>query len=67
LGLVHKHVHIRKPFEHFIKDGGNNLYPAMESLMSESGGLNLRFPELELEAKRTDRVARKSARDGRRK
>jgi hypothetical protein len=67
LGLVHKHVHIRKPFEHFIKDGGNNLYPAMERLMSESEGLNLRFPVLELEAKRTDRAGKKPARDGRRK
>jgi hypothetical protein len=67
LGLVHKHVHIRKPFEHFIKADGNNLYPAMESRMSESGGLNLRFPELELEAKRTDRGGKRPMRDGRKK
>ena len=64
-GMIHKHVHVRKPYEHFISDSANNLYPTMAGLMAESQGLNLRFPSLELEAKRTDYAGKKAARGGR--
>jgi len=65
-GMVHKHIHVRRPYEHFIADTETtNLYPAMAVLMSCSKGLNLRFPFLELEAKRTDYAGKKTARGGR--
>jgi hypothetical protein len=64
-GLAHKHVHVRRPYQHFIADSENNLYPTMAVLMSESQGLNLRFPTLELESKRTDYAGKRAARGGR--
>ena len=64
-GMVLKHVHVRRPFEHFIAGGANNLFPSMAGLMSDSRGLNLRFPSLDLEAKRTDYAGKKTARGGR--
>ncbi len=64
-GMIHKHVHVRKPYEHFIADAANNLFPTMAALMAHSQGLNLRFPSLELGAKRTDYAGKKAARGGR--
>jgi hypothetical protein len=64
-GMVLKHVHVRRPFEHFIASKTNNLFPSMASLMSDSEGLNLRFPTLDLEAKRTDYAGKRTARTGR--
>jgi hypothetical protein len=65
-GMVHKHIHVRKPDEHFIANKEiNNLYPSMAELMQDSQGLNLRFPTLDLEAKRTDYAGKKTARGGR--
>jgi GTPase SAR1 family protein len=64
-GMVHKHVHVREPFGHFIAESTNNLFPSMAGLMAESCGLNLRFPTLELESKRTDYSGKKTARSGR--
>jgi hypothetical protein len=53
-GLVHKHIHVRQSFEHYVKTNGNNLYPALTELMSESGGLNLRFPDSSLAQQSTE-------------
>jgi hypothetical protein len=63
--MVHKHIHVRRPYEHFISGTVNNLFPSMAGLMSDSRGLNLRFPTLDLEAKRTDYAGKKTARGGR--
>jgi hypothetical protein len=64
-GMVHKHIHVRRPYEHFIAGTANNLFPSMAGLMADSRGLNLRFPTLDLEAKRTDYAGKKTARGGR--
>ena len=64
-GMVHKHIHVRRPYEHFIAGTANNLFPSMAGLMADSRGLNLRFPSLDLEAKRTDYAGKKTARGGR--
>ena len=65
-GMVHKHIHVRRPDMHFIANKEiNNLYPSMAELMQDSQGLNLRFPTLDLEAKRTDYAGKKTVRSGR--
>ena len=38
---------------------------SMAELMQDSQGMNLRFPTLDLEAKRTDYAGKKTARGGR--
>jgi hypothetical protein len=62
---VHKHIHVRRPYEHYISGTENNLFPSMLGLMSDSRGLNLRFPSLDLEAKRTDYAGKNTSRGGR--
>jgi len=61
-GMVHKHIHVRKPDEHFIANKEiNNLYPSMAELMQDSQGLNLRFRPSTWKQKRTDYAGKKTA------
>jgi len=59
-GLKHLHIHVRKPVEHFFMTEVNSLYPAMLTPMSANQGLNLRFPTLDLEAKRNDHAGKRT-------
>ncbi len=59
-GVVHRHVHIRQPFRHWLPGVPENLYPKYVSCMDDSEGLNLRFPNQELEEKRTRQGRKRS-------
>lgn len=47
-GLVHKHVHVQLPVEHYLMNGLNNLYPRLLTPKRFNGGLNLLLPPLDL-------------------
>jgi len=55
LGTVHKHLHIRKASSQWLPRVPMNVYPKLDTLQSESHGLNLRFPVPDLEEKRQRR------------
>ena len=55
LGTVHKHLHIKKACSQWLPRVPMNVYPKLDSLASESHGLNLSFPTPELEEKRQRR------------
>ena len=59
-GVVHRHLHIRQPFRHWLSGVPENLYPKYVSYMDDSEGLNLRFPNPELEEKRTRQSRKRS-------
>ena len=59
-GMLHKHVHIRRPVRHWFADVPENLYPKYVSYLDDSEGLNLRFPVQELEEKRSRRGRKRS-------
>jgi Type IV secretory system Conjugative DNA transfer len=61
-GIVHRHVHIRQPVRHWLSDVPENLYPKLDSYFDDSEGLNLRFPNPELEEKRTRQSRRRGER-----
>jgi hypothetical protein len=61
-GMVHRHVHIRQPVRHWLSDVPENLYPKFDSYFDDSEGLNLRFPNPELEEKRTRQSRRRGER-----
>lgn len=60
-GVVHRHLHIRQPFRHWLSGVPENLYPKYVSYMDDSEGLNLRFPNPELEEKRTRQSRKRSS------
>jgi type IV secretory pathway TraG/TraD family ATPase VirD4 len=55
LGTIHKHLHIRKASSHWLPRVPMNVYPKLTTLASDSHGLNLSFPNPELEEKRQRR------------
>ena len=55
LGTIHKHLHIRKASSHWLPRVPINVYPKLDTLESESHGLNLSFPVPDLEEKRQRR------------
>jgi hypothetical protein len=55
LGTIHKHLHIRKASSHWLPRVPMNVYPKLTTLASDSRGLNLSFPNPELEEKRQRR------------
>ena len=55
LGTIHKHLHIRKASSQWLPRVPMNVYPKLDTLESESHGLNLRFPVPDLEEKRQRR------------
>ena len=52
-GVLHKHLHIRRPSQQWLAGVAQNLYPKYTSLRGGTDGLHLRFPVLELEEART--------------
>ena len=52
-GVLHRHVHIRQPFRHWLPGVPENLYPKYATCQDDTEGLNLRFSNPELEEKRT--------------
>ena len=52
-GVLHRHVHIRQPFRHWLPGVPENLYPKYAICQDDTEGLNLRFSNPELEEKRT--------------
>ena len=59
-GMLHKHVHIRRPLQHWLCGVPENLYPKYVSYLDDSAGLNLRFQVSELEEKRTRQGRKRS-------
>ena len=59
-GVVHRHVHIRQPFRHWLTDVPENLYPKLVGCVDDSEGLNLRFPDADLEQKRKQQRKKRS-------
>ena len=57
-GVVHRHVHIRLPQCHWFPENAPNLPARLVPCLADSQGLNLRFPNPELEERRT-RTGRK--------
>ena len=55
LGTIHKHLHIRKASSQWLPRVPMNVYPKLDTLESESHGLNLSFPVPDLEEKRQRR------------
>jgi type IV secretory pathway TraG/TraD family ATPase VirD4 len=55
LGTIHKHLHIRKASSHWLPHVPMNVYPKLTTVASDSHGLNLSFPNPELEEKRQRR------------
>jgi type IV secretory pathway TraG/TraD family ATPase VirD4 len=55
LGTIHKHLHIRKASSHWLPRVPMNVYPKLTTVASDSHGLNLSFPNPELEEKRQRR------------
>ncbi len=58
-GVLHKHVHIRRPSQQWLPGVAENLYPKYTSLRQGSKGLHLRFPSLELEEARNRKGRKK--------
>ena len=58
-GVLHKHVHIRRPSQQWLPGVAENLYPKYTSLREGSKGLHLRFPNLELEEARNRKGRKK--------
>ena len=58
-GVLHKHVHIRRPSQQWLPGVAENLYPKYTSLREGSRGLHLRFPNLELEEARNRKGRKK--------
>ena len=52
-GVLHRHVHIRQPFRHWLPGVPENLYAKYATCQDDTEGLNLRFSNPELEEKRT--------------
>ena len=52
-GVLHRQVHIRQPFRHWLPGVPENLYPKYATCQDDTEGLNLRFSNPELEEKRT--------------
>jgi len=57
-GTIHKHLHIRKASSHWLPRVPMNVYPKLTTVASDSHGLNLSFPNPELEEKRQRRRKR---------
>ena len=55
LGTIHKHLHILKASSHWLPRVPMNVYPKLTTVASDSRGLNLSFPNPELEEKRQRR------------
>jgi hypothetical protein len=55
LGTIHQHLHIRKASSQWLPRVPMNVYPKLDTLESESHGLNLSFPAPDLEEKRQRR------------
>jgi len=55
LGTIHKHLHIRRASSHWLPRVPMNVYPKLTTVGSDSHGLNLSFPNPELEEKRQRR------------
>ena len=55
LGTIHKHLHIRRASSHWLPRVPMNVYPKLTTVASDSHGLNLSFPNPELEEKRQRR------------
>lgn len=51
-GMIHKHLHIKQASCHWMPQVPLNIYPKVDTLASESQGLNLSFPVPDLEQKR---------------
>jgi hypothetical protein len=65
-GMIHKHIHIRRGFQHFATDIPPALYPPLASRRKVSEGLHLSFPDNELEQEREQQTRKKgSTRGGR--
>jgi hypothetical protein len=54
-GTIHKHLHIKRASSHWLPQVPLNIYPKLDTLASESHGLNLSFPVPDLEQKRQRR------------
>jgi hypothetical protein len=54
-GTIHKHLHIKRASSHWLPQVPLNIYPKLDTLASESRGLNLSFPVPDLEQKRQRR------------
>jgi hypothetical protein len=54
-GTIHKHVHIKKAFSHWLPQVPMNVYPKLDTVGADSHGLNLSFPVPDLEEKRQRR------------
>jgi type IV secretory pathway TraG/TraD family ATPase VirD4 len=57
-GTIHKHVHIKKAFSHWLPQVPMNVYPKLDTVGADSHGLNLSFPVPDLEEKRQRRRRR---------
>ena len=54
-GTIHKHLHIKKAFSHWLPQMPMNVYPKLDTVGADSHGLNLSFPVPDLEEKRQRR------------
>jgi hypothetical protein len=54
-GTIHNHLHIKRASSHWLPQVPLNIYPKLDTLASESHGLNLSFPVPDLEQKRQRR------------
>ncbi len=55
LGTIHQHLHIKRASSQWLPRVPMNLYPKLDTLATESHGLNLSFPVPDLEDKRQRR------------
>jgi len=58
VGLVHKHIHIRRPVQHFA-ELPLSLYPPLAVPEELSDGLHLRLPTLDFEEKKEEQISRR--------
>jgi hypothetical protein len=58
-GTIHRHLHIKRASSHWLPQVPLNIYPKLQTLASESHGLNLSFPVPDLEQKRQRRRGKK--------
>jgi type IV secretory pathway TraG/TraD family ATPase VirD4 len=54
-GTIHKHLHIKRAFSHWLPQVPMNIYPKLDTVGVDSHGLNLSFPVPDLEEKRQRR------------
>jgi type IV secretory pathway TraG/TraD family ATPase VirD4 len=54
-GTIHKHLHIKRAFRHWLPQVPMNVYPKLDTVEADSHGLNLSFPIPDLEEKRQRR------------